>query len=343
MGNFKYSLSKKGKAFCPDCRRKSFVLYIDNATGNPLHSSCGKCDKDGCGHHCPPKQYFADNNIPFDNPKDYLPRPKPTPKIQPSFIDEELFKRSLMNYDSNNFVQWLSGIVGKEQTEKARERYFIGTSKNGGTIFWEIDLQGKIRTGKIIVYDTSGHRRKDVNPPVQWAHSVLKLQDFNLCQCFFGEHLLSDKSKTVAVVESEKSAIIASVYFPEKIWLACGGSEGLNIDKCQSLKGRNVILYPDAGCYNKWSEKAKELSKICNVPVSSLIEDNATDEERKAGFDLADYLIKTPFKEPQPEEPVAEDVIPVNETPQPVTPIIPLWEAAAFKDGIRKSAVVAGL
>jgi len=293
MEYHKYSLAKKGKSICPECRRKTFVLYIDNNTGEPLHPTVGKCDRaDNCGYHYTPKQYFTNNYISFDNKKEFALSPKPTPKPQPSFIDTELLKKSLSGYEQNRFVQWLAGIVGEKQAEEAIGRYYVGTSKNGGTCFWQIDLRGKVRAGKIILYDKDGHRRKDTASPVQWVHSVLKLPNFILSQCLFGEHLLRDTVKKVAIVESEKTAVIASIYLPDIIWLACGGSEGLNTEKCTILKGRNVVLFPDYGKYDKWSEKAKEMSRICTVSVSSLIENNATEQERQAGSDIADYLVR---------------------------------------------------
>ena len=293
MKNYRYSLDKSSKKYiCPECGRKTFVLYVDNHTGGSLHSTVGKCDRaDNCGYHYPPKEYFTDNHTSSESKKRYAPRPKPPTKPQPSFINVELLKKSLSNYEKNKFVQWLIGVVGETQTSEAVERYFVGTLLNGGTCFWQIDLQGRIRTGKIITYDEDGHRRKDVMPPVQWVHSVLK-PNFNLSQCLFGEHLLSDATKKVAIVESEKTAIIASIYLPNMIWLACGGSEGLNSDRCNVLRGRNVILFPDSVQYEKWSAKAKALSKICTASVSSLIEQQATEQERKAGFDIADYLVR---------------------------------------------------
>ena len=291
--SYKYQLAKRGKHHCPTCERRTFVLYIDNSTSEALHSTVGRCDRaDNCGYHYTPKQYFTDNHIPFDNNKGYTPYTKPHPKPQPSFIDTDNLMRSLSKYEQNNFVHWLMGIAGEERTAKAISRYLVGTSKNGGTCFWQIDEQSRIRTGKIIVYDKGGHRRKDIKPPVQWVHSVLKLPDFSLSQCLFGEHLLKDTTKPVAVVESEKTAVIASVYLPDMIWLACGGCGNLSLKLCESLKGRKVIVYPDAGKFNEWSEKAKALSAMCNVSVSSLIEEKASDEERKAGFDLADYLVR---------------------------------------------------
>ena len=301
MENFKFSLTKKGKGICPACGRKSFVLYINNYTGEPLHSAVGKCDRaDNCGHHYAPKQYFTDNNISFDSKTSVSPRSNTgnrseTPQPQPSFIDTELFKKTLTAYNENRLIQYLSSIVGDELAKEATNRYYIGTSKHwdGATVFWQIDRLGRVRCGKIMQYDDrTGKRIKEPVNKISWVHAVLKLQSFNLSQCLFGEHLLSDDTKIAAIVESEKTAIIASCYLPDFIWLACGGCNNLSVKLCEPLKGRNVILFPDAGRYDEWTEKAKMLSAICNVSVSSLIEEKATDEERESGFDLADYLVR---------------------------------------------------
>jgi hypothetical protein len=306
---YKYQFSKRGKAICPACERKTYVLYIDNTTGEPLHSTVGKCDRTvNCGHHYPPKQYFTDNHISFDTISNVVPYRKPTPKPQPrpSYIDADIFKKSLQEYENNALVQYLCKIVGDKATRQTVESYYIGTSKNGGTVFWQIDVAGKIRTGKVIQYATDGHRRKDVSPPVGWVHTTLKISDFVLVQCLFGEHLLRDAAKIIAIVESEKTAIVASVYLPQFIWLACGGSEGLNIDKCRCLKGRDIVLYPDAGMFDKWNNKAEALRTICkSASVSNLIETTATETERKAGFDLSDYLVRfspIDFTNPQTHE-----------------------------------------
>jgi len=164
------------------------------------------------------------------------------------------------------------------------------------------------------------YRCKDIVPSVYWIHSILNLPNFNLSQCFFGEHLLHDTTKVVAIVESEKTAVIASIYFPNVIWLATGGSNGLDIDKCRCLKGRTVVFFPDAGMFEKWNKKAKELSAICAISVSSLVEKNATEEERRKGFDLADYLEKIPLAAQleAPQQPTVEPPQPIMETQQPI-------------------------
>ena len=191
---------------CPSCqqRDKTFSLYIDTETGEHIHPSVGRCNRESnCGHHYTPKQYFQDNNISFDTPqpKAYKPRPV-TPQPKPvSFIPVEVFKQSLQIEktvsqvaETNHFVKFLINLFGVEVANNLRKRYFIGTSKhwNGATVFWQIDTQGKIRTGKIMLYSpTTGKRQKEFT----FAHKLIKQPEFGLKQCFFGEHLLIDKTK----------------------------------------------------------------------------------------------------------------------------------------------------
>jgi len=309
--SYQYSLDRSSKKYlCSECERKTFVLYIDNNTGNPLNLEVGKCDRaNNCGHHYPPKQYFSDNDISLDK-KEFRPLPKPKPK--PSYIDKSFFEKTLQGYEKNNLVQFLKKRFEVVEVDEVVNRYRIGTVQSGATVFWQIDQTEAVRSGKVIEYQADGHRRKDVFPQVQWVHTVLKLPNFALSQCLFGEHLLTDTTKTVALVESEKTALIASIRFPKFIWLAVGGSEGLNVDKLRILQGRNVILCPDVGMLEKWKKKADELKTFCKVSVFDLLEHNATDDERQAGLDLADYLLKVPTKttEPQPTEytlPIHED------------------------------------
>ena len=91
-------------------------------------------------------------------------------------------------------------------------------------------------------------------------------EDFNLQQCLFGEHLFKIyPDKYVAIVESEKSEIIASCLMPELIWLAAGNLNGLSIEKCRALKGRDVMLYSDLGAFEKWNEKDKMLNSLLRL------------------------------------------------------------------------------
>lgn len=63
----------------------------------------------------------------------------------------------------------------------------------------------------------TGHRVKEPQAFVSWAHSELKLQDFHLKQCLYGEHLLKSSSSPVMLVESKKTAVVMSHFIPDYI------------------------------------------------------------------------------------------------------------------------------
>jgi hypothetical protein len=289
---------------CPSCNKhKQFCRYIDIETLDYLAENVGRCERiTNCGYHLKPKQYFTDNGIISESSHIFY---KPVSIAKPtSYIPVAGFKRSLNSYDKNNLVTFLTKNLGSIATNKLIEKYFIGTSDKwpGATIFWQIDLKGKIRTGKIMLYNSdTGKRIKEPYDHITWVHKQLNTREYELKQSFYGEHLLHDKSKPVALVESEKTAIIASAYLPMFNWLAVGNISSLSEAKCRVLSGRNVVLYPDLNAFGLWSKKAKELSSITNFSVSDLLERKATTEERLKGLDLADYLIKfdvTEFHKP---------------------------------------------
>lgn len=286
---------------CPGCGKlKVFVRYINTKTGEYLPNEYGKCNRDNnCTYWLNPyKDGYSERT---KDPENFNNRKfKPPIKFIPdrvSFIPIEIFKQSLNKYEHNHFANYLINLFGSHTATKLIERYYIGTSNHwsGATVFWQVDISGRIRTGKVMLYNQeTGKRIKEPSNHIHWAHSLLQLSDFNnLKQCFFGEHLLKDEpNKPIAIAESEKTAIIASIYLPHFIWLSCGGLNMLSEERCKVLKGRNVTLYPDLNGFEKWSAKAKELSDITRFTVSDLLEINASETERKQGLDIADYLIK---------------------------------------------------
>lgn len=255
-------------------------------------------------------------NAPKPQPRQVVPDQKPFSLIPVEALTESLKPEA---YETNHFVNYLIKLFGARVASEAISQYYIGTSKhwNGATVFWQLDINNKLRAGKIILYNpTTGKRVKD---RTNWAHSVLKLPDYALKQCFFGEHLLNGNTKPVAIVESEKTAVIASVYLPRFIWLATGGKQGLNPEKCSVLKGRAVTLWPDLNCFNDWENKVKELSHIAKFNVSDLLEVKATEAEKVSGLDLADYLIKFDLSEFIKSTPTQSRPEAIPEEPQALT------------------------
>ena len=310
MDNYKYILEPykglQSRFICPNCahRDKTFVRYIDTESGNYIHPSVGRCNRESsCGYHLSPKQYFSQNNSSNENYEFVAKRDfkiSSNNQVQISSIPYSFVLESLRGYNENNFIKYLVSLFGIQTAEELISKYLIATSKqwNGATIFWQIDINQSVRTGKIMLYDSiSGKRVKKPFNHISWVHKHLKIEGFNLTQCLFGEHLLADNNKPVAIVESEKTAIISSVYFPKLIWLASGSLNNLNIGKCNVLKGRTVFLFPDLNGYERWTDKAKELHSIFHVEVSDFLERYASHEEKERGLDLADYLINFKFQD----------------------------------------------
>lgn len=283
---------------CPECHsRSAFSRYIDTQDGNTyVDDHLGYCHT--CKHHeVPPKEHEKTRKTEPDNkPARVAPPKAEKPFKQTSYVPTDTFKATLRAYQANHLIQFLNRLYGADITAQLIARYYVGTSKHwqGATVFYQIDKAGRIRAGKVMLYDpNTGKRVKQPQDHFTYLHTALKLKDYTLEQCFFGEHLLStEPSKTVAIVESEKTAMIASAFVPGYIWLASGGMQGLTPAKWQALKGRRVVLYPDTNGFEDWSKKAEQMQDITeSCTVATLLQSRATALEIKAGLDLADYLI----------------------------------------------------
>ena len=103
-------------------------------------------------------------------------------------------------------------------------------------------------------------------------------------------HLLPQyPDKKVALVESEKTAIICAALLPQHIWLATGGKTQLG-DKLNVLKGRDVLAFPDVDGYEVWKEKLSLLPDL-SIKVSDYLQRTVTPEQLKAHIDIADKLL----------------------------------------------------
>jgi hypothetical protein len=60
----------------------------------------------------------------------------------------------------------------------------------------------------------------------------------------FGLHLINeDYQKEIAIVESEKTAIIMSIFLPDFIWIITGSKSGFKFDLLQPLKERKNPIF----------------------------------------------------------------------------------------------------
>ena len=303
---FKLDNRRPTKLFhCPQCGKREFKRYVDNETDEYISVHVGICNRlNNCGYHYTPKQFFTDNpNAKMLEVGKPLFRAFPTSqKVSDTFstIPLSIFEKSQSHYESNCFVSYLKSLFDDDLAMQLVKRFRIGTSKywTCATVFWQIDILGNIRAGKIMLYDgVTGKRRKDYNGKkyINWAHTALKLPNYHLAQSLFGEHQLryEPTGKTVAIVESEKTAVLMTVLFPQYLWLATGGLHNLKAENASILRGRKIILFPDLNAFDKWKSREAELLNLgCAVTTSDLLERHATPNDKSEGYDLADYFIK---------------------------------------------------
>lgn len=300
---------------CPNCGRKQeFTLYVD-ANNKPIDETCGRCNRESCGYHLPPSEFFKEHPEKKETDLSKWVQPKqPEVKLVDylpiSYIGKDRFR------ERNNLYRFFVEEFGKEDADRVFDLYRIGTSKhwryeNGlSTIFPQIDEFGRLRQIKVMAYNPITGKRLKKNDAVElWVSqrgtyvndtrssdriwfagkTLLNNQEANLKQTFFGCHLIIESEK-IGIVESEKTAMIASVLMPSITWLATGGCNGCkwtNEAVSSILKGRKVVLYPDSGMYEKWKEKAQIL-KMNNVDVSVY----KGCEDKPDNWDIADVLLE---------------------------------------------------
>ena len=264
---------------------------------------CGKSNSDGKFHPLvgSEKYGYCYSCVKYFGPKGpaepeviFSPKQiKAEPKIE--FIQQDYFEKSIQWKGRNNFISFLKSHFGQEKAVDLIALYKIGGAKKwaGANVFWYLDQNENVTSGKIMLYnEQTGKRVKNLSQSISWVHAELKIPNKSIRKCLYGEHLLScQKEKTIALVESEKTAIIASVYFSDYTWLATGGIANLSYERMKVLRNRKVLLFPDLGAFDLWSEKAKEFNKWLDIRVSDYLEKIATPEEREQKLDLADYLI----------------------------------------------------
>lgn len=283
---FKYILDKSSKKFkCPKCDSLRYVRFINSETSEYIDYEFGRCDREQeCG-------YFS---LPSSNTKSITYSSFYETKTEvPSYLDSQLVSKTLTQYENNDFIRYLKTLFIEEKVIEAINKYKIGTSKYyiNSTVFWQIDNHNLVHTGKVMAYNpTSGKRIKNESGSsmINWVHKIMKAKNFNLKQCLFGLHLVNSETKTIHLVESEKTAVIMSILIPEFTWLATGSNGNFNLTLLEPIKSINIIAVPDAGEYLNWLEKAKQLIRSgFKINVSDFVENK---KDTLKGWDLVDLI-----------------------------------------------------
>lgn len=260
MKNYKYRLLKhserKRYSICPNCGRKRFVPIMDIETGEvfPNHGRCERVNS--CGFFSMPNgSQKGEFKKPVEKKADYIP--------------VELVEKTLNKFEGLDFffdleIEILTNDNFKDANINAVfENYYIGKSKiNGGQpIFWQIDLNENVRSGKIITFNGL-KRNRDITPV--WVHKLLNNKDYELNQCAFGLHTYDDE-KPICVVESEKTAIICALAYPKYNWFAVGGSQNLNSTMFGGITQGMFLFADNDHQFDKWRLIALERPELFHL------------------------------------------------------------------------------
>lgn len=290
------------KYTCPNCgAKRHFTRYVDAVTGKEAGESFGICDnRIKCGYHKYPTSDLLPKGTPvLVDSKNF--RPEFMINEDPdsaSCIDPSEVLRYMNGYRNNKLFLYLASIFGYAKAMGAMLAYRVGTidyyNWKGCMLFWQIDKDYIVRTGKIMEYGENGKRVKgnaaaDGVPHIRSFHT-LKYADYDLKQCLFGEHLLNEypEDQEVHIVEAEKTALACYIKNPKKIYLSVGGLQNIRERTLRVLSDRKIIFFPDKGkAFETWQKKIAEQIPGYNVVVSDYLEKI---EDLQEGSDLADLI-----------------------------------------------------
>ncbi len=333
---------RKTRYPCPACGTCStFTRYLDTLTNVLLPDAYGRCNRaDKCAYHLNPYHRAADGGPSYATLTErgerlttpllpLRPLAPPAPSLVLPF-PLDVFTATLGHYDRNALAAVLRRHFGPNRADALLQRFQVGTCAHwpGACIFWLIDERNRVRGGQVVLFDATGHTVK-ARPDgtrhrhITWAHTALAAAyhkrrqavpawlieydrpDNPKSPCLFGLSQLATAPPTapVALVESAKSAIVATAYLPQYVWLATMGKSFLTADRLAPLRGRRIVLFPDVGALDGpdgWQAKADKLRAAgFRLDVFDGLERRATEAERRAGLDLADVLLR-PTSSPPP-------------------------------------------
>lgn len=309
-----YTLPKHyRKTACPNpnCHdRHCYKPYVHKLTGEVLHPDVGRCDHEqSCQYHYSPKMFLRDHPELRYSAEAYRLSSVPSkaahyglnapPEPQSEFYPMQWVEQAQKRHST--FRWWFESLPYEAEVKQQVLRdYLVGGTQwdayvdhvNYGpaVVFWMIDEQLRPHDAKLMAYKADGHRVQgwgdSIRAICERKHIGPQLEQTD--KCFFGLHLLPRyPDRPVALVESEKTALMCACHYPQYLWMATSGCGGLNAQKLRPLMQSHLVIFPDSGEYNKWLN----IMKATHHPrytISDML------EQYPPNTDLADVLLSPP-------------------------------------------------
>lgn len=271
--NYRYRLGKLCTV-CPNCHMRTFKPYVD-AKGAILAPEVGRCNREvKCGYHLRPREWMGSGDVARQLPARATPIPRTD--FVPRHIMDVTMRRDVWRL---NLFWWFARRFGWQRARKVFSLYFVTYSRSmgGAALFWFVDDKLRVRTGKLMAYDRSAHRRRDLTVAVRFIHQSIR-RGFVCRLCFFGIHLASCfPGATLLLCESEKTALYLACAlgwrFDEGLYVpvAVGGCSNLKVGlwppgepdhRLLPLASRRLLLLPDADSVAPWEASVEKLRLI---------------------------------------------------------------------------------
>ena len=241
-------------------------------------------------------------------------------------IPDEVLNLSLGHYERNQFAVLLRNHFGTDVADDLLKRFNIGTSGRwpGACVFWYIDERQRVRGGQIKLFDETFHTVKYIfrdgekRSATTWVHSAYarRCDQQNLLirrgwpSIWMSRTTFRNRLASSGYLSCRMRHRISPLPLwrhlkqPWSVRLISRILSGWRLVpfRTSTLTGwhRSVTgasswfpdLSRDGSAFERWNRVANELMGLgFRITVSTYLEENATQPEKDAGLDLADFLL----------------------------------------------------
>lgn len=256
-------------------------------------------------------RYLINGVDPNCTPGEARPVPKrQEPPKQVEYIPDSMVAAAHAHVAETSLYMFLCRYWPQSEVDRVMDLYRVGASKyvnpKGGraVAYPHINNKGQCVDIKLMHLSPKTGKRKDADPlytwtekdgttkqiSITWVLSAMKKSHLRAPWCGFGSHLLSLRPGVpIGIVESEKSALILTLAYPERLWIGTGGKPFFNEGMCAQFAGREIIVCPDRDGIGEWEVIAKSLPMADVIKIDTTISRYPGESKD----DLADIVLRS--------------------------------------------------
>lgn len=201
-------------------------IYLHEQGGDTMNFYQWLLDYGGCSDNSEVNRVLSGSITPS-----FSSTPIIKPDLPSKFVPVEDVEKLEKRYWGELYL-YLCQVFDPKMVREAWRIFHIGVLYNEIT-YWYRDPYGNFVYDNRISYHPNGHRIREICP----QRKFLKRDGYNKGGIFYPD--AGNYKKTICV-ESEKTAVICSIAYPDFKFIAVGG-----LNKVHAVKGLDVVLAPD--------------------------------------------------------------------------------------------------